>query len=406
MRASIALWAVFVLLVQRWPPWEEGIRVQYAWDVRFYELIARAAPGFPETEMLRAYAQRFPSHWLVGAVHDLTDAPIRTLYRVATLACIALAVFAVHRALVAVGVGARGHALAIGAFAASAYPVHYLLAAPGMLSDAVFVLGLAVTVLGLARGGLRLAVAGLALAVLGRQTALPVALAAALWVALAPTWRPRRALAATALVAVPAVLYAFLQVASDGFSRPRPAGIDDLTVLGFLTGVEPFAEHVGLVVLGVAVPAALVAGAWLRTRARPPLGPLLLAVAVVAQPLLLGPLANLSNEPRLAGLAAPALAVAAGALLTDVRLGRAETLVCAAAIAAGGLHHRYTVAGPGSNVAWAVLELLAAAVILVTLAHRRPRGRVTGRAVRDALRSPPPPPRPGLRAQPRRSRSR
>jgi hypothetical protein len=355
------------LLVQRWPPWEEGIRVQYAWDVRFYELIARAAPGFPETDMLRAYAQRFPSHWLVGALHDATDAPIRTLYRVATLACLALALVAVHRAVVGARAGLRGHALAVGAFAASAYPVHYLLAAPGMLSDAVFVLGLAMALLGLARGGLRLALAGLALAVLGRQTALPVALAAALWVVFAPAWRPRRAVAAAALIAVPAVLYAVLHVASDGFSRPRPAGIDDLTVIGFLTGVEPFAEHVGLVVLGIAVPAALVAGAWLRTRGRLPLGPLLLAAAVVAQPLLLGPLANVSNEPRLAGLAAPALAVAAGALLADARLSRAETLVCAAAIAVGGLHHRYTVLGPGSNVAWAVLELGAAALIVLVL---------------------------------------
>jgi hypothetical protein len=367
MRASLALWAAFVLLVQRWPSWEEGIRVRYAWDVRYYELIARAAPGFPQTDMLRAYAQRFPSHWLVGAVHDLTDAPVRTLYRIATLVCLALALLAVHRALVTLGAGVRGHALAVGAFAASAYPVHYLLAAPGMLSDAVFVLGLAVALLGLVRGSPWLAVAGLALGVLGRQTALPVALAAALWAAFAPGPRRRRALAATALVAVPAALYVALHLASDGFSGPRSAGIDDLTVLGFLTGVEPFVEHVGRVVLGIAVPAALVTGAWLRARGPLPLGPLLLAAAVVAQPLLLGPLANVSNEPRLAGLAAPALAVAAGGLLAGARLGRAETLVCAAAIAVGGLHHRYTVAGPGTNVAWAVLELGAAALVVLVL---------------------------------------
>jgi hypothetical protein len=362
------LWAAFVVLVQRWPPWEEGIRVQYAWDVRFYELIARAAPGFPETDMLRAYAQRFPSHWLVGALHDLTDTPVRTVYRVATLVCVALAVLAVHRALATLGLGGRGHALALGSFAASAYPVHYLLAAPGMLSDAVFVLGLAVLLLGFVQGRLWVAVAGIALAVLGRQTALPLALAAAAWAAFLPAWRHERRLAAAAFVAVPGGLYALLHVASDGFSRPRSAGIDDLTVLGFFTGVQPLAEHVGLVVLGVALPAALVAGAWLRTQARIPWGPLVLAAAVVAQPLLLGPLANVSNEPRLAGLAAPALAVAAGGLLAGVRLGRVETLVCVAAIAAGGLHHRYTSVGPGSNVPWAVLELGAAVLALLVLA--------------------------------------
>jgi len=371
MRASLALWAGFVLLVQRWPPWEEGIRVEYAWDVQFYEAIARAAPGFPETDMLRAYAQRFPSHWLVGALHDATDTPVRTLYRIATLACVALAVFAVHRTLVSLGVGRRGHALALGSFAASAYPVHYLLAAPGMLSDAVFVLGFAALLLGLARPRVWLALAGIALAVLGRQTALPVALAVAAWAAFVPAWRPRRRFAVAAFLALPAGIYAVQHLASDGFSRPRPALLEDLTVLGFLTGARPFAEHVGLVALGVAVPAALVLGSWLRTSAPLPWGPVLLAAAVVAQPLLLGPLANVSNEPRLAGLAAPALAVAAGGLLAGARLGIAETIACTVAIAVGGLHHRYTVAPWESNAAWATVAFASAALVVVVLARPR-----------------------------------
>ena len=72
---------------------------------------------------------------------------------------------------------------------------------------------------------------------------------------------------------------------------------------------------------------------------------------------MLGPLANASNEPRLAGLAAPAFAVAAGMLLRGAALGRAETLVCAAAIAAGGLHHRYTIAGLERNAVWATVDV-------------------------------------------------
>jgi hypothetical protein len=399
VRAALALWVGFVLLVQRWPPWDEGIRIEYAWDVQFYELIARAAPGFPEADLLRAYAQRFPSHWLVGVLHDATETPIRTLYRVATIACLGLAIVAVHHALRTLDLCARGHALALGAFAASAYPVHYLLAAPGMLSDAVFVLGLSVLLLGFARGALWLALAGIALAVLGRQTALPLALAAAAWAAFLPAWRPRRRLAAALLVAVPAAIYAALHVASDGFSAPRSAGIDDLTVLGFLTGAGSFAEHVGLVVLGVLVPVALMAGAWLRTRAPLPRGPLLLAAAVAAQPLLLGPLANISNEPRLAGLAAPAFAVAAGSLLAHARLGTGETLACAAAIGAGGLHHRYTVAGWESNAAWVALAIASALVLLAVLllTDRAARAGSAGR------RSAPPSER---RERPRASRSR
>jgi hypothetical protein len=280
-----------------------------------------------------------------------------------------LAVVALHRALTTLGLDLRGHALALGALAASAYPVHYLLAAPGMLSDAVFVLGLSVMLLGFVRGRLDVAVAGIALAVLGRQTALPVAAAAAAWAAFEPAWRQRRGLSVAALVAVPTVLYLVLHAVSDPFSQPRAADLDDLTVLGFLTSTRDFGEHVGLVVLGIAVPAALVAGAWIRSGGPSPWGPVLVAAAVVAQPLLLGPLANASNEPRLAGLAAPALALAAGLLLRGAALGRVETLVCAAAIAVGGLHHRYTVAGPAPNVGWAVVELTAALLVLLVLAR-------------------------------------
>ena len=378
----LLLWTAFVALVQRWPSWDEGIRVQFAADAQFYEVIARAAPGLPDTDVLRAYAQRFPAHWLVGVLHDLTGVELHAVYRVATATCVVLALLALHRALTALDLDLRGYALALGAFAASAYPVHYLLAAPGMLSDAVFVLGLSVLLLGFVRERLLLAVAGIALAALGRQTALPVAVAAGAWALLVPAWRERRGLAAGTLVAVPAALYVVLHVLSDPFSQPRPAGLDDLTVLGFLTSARDFGEHVGLVVLGIAVPAALVAGAWIRRGGQPPWGPLLVAAAVVVQPLLLGPLANASNEPRLAGLAAPALALAAGMLLQGVALGRSETLLCAAAIAVGGLHHRYTVAGPQPNTGWAVVELAAALLVLAVLARPALLGEAAAARVR------------------------
>ena len=369
------LWAGVLAVVQRWPSWEEGVRIQFAADMDVYEVIARAAPGFPDTDVLRAYAQRFPSHWLVGVAHDATHVSLHTVYRVASIACVALILVALHFALTALKIDVRGYALALGVVAASAYPMHYLLAAPGMLSDGVFVLGLSVLLLGFVRGSLGIALAGLAIAVLGRQSALPVAVAAAAWATFLPAWRHMRFRAAAACVLIPAAIYGVLHLASDSFSAPRPAGIDDLTVIGFMTGVRPFADHVGRVVLGVAVPVALVAGAWLRTRGPIPWGPLGLAAVVAGQPLVLGPLANASNEPRLAGLATPALAVAAGMLLRGAALGRAETLVCAAAIAVGGLHHRYTIAGLERNAVWASVEIAAALVVLVVLAvgRRAPR---------------------------------
>ncbi len=364
-------WIAFLLASQRWLSWEDGLRIRFAWDMRVYEVIARAAPGFPDTDVLRAYAQRFPVHWIVGSLQDVTDTDLHSLYRLFSVLCVLLVVVVTSTTLVSLGLDVREHVLALGVVAASAYPLHYVLAAPGMLADGVFVLGLAVLLLGFVRGRLWVTLAGLTVALLGRQTAVPVALAAAAWAAFHPAWREARTRAVLSLLVTPAVAYAALYLASDSFSKPREAGLDDLTVLGFLTGVRPFAEHVGLVVLGIAIPAALVLGAWLRTRNAVPWGPLVVAVAVIAQPLLLGPLANASNEPRLAGLATPALAVAAGMLLRGAALGLSETIVCAAAIAVGGLHHRYTVAPWEANVIWASIELAGALVVLGVLAAGR-----------------------------------
>ena len=101
----------------------------------------------------------------------------------------------------------------------------------------------------------------------------------------------------------------------------------------------------------------------------------MLAAAVVAQTLVLGPTSNGDNEPRLAGLAVPALAVAAGSLLGRTRLGRGETAVLAIAVLAGGLHHRYTHAGLDRPWQWVALEVAAAAVIVAVLARPRLRSR-------------------------------
>jgi hypothetical protein len=360
-------WTAFAVAVQRWFSIADGIRLQFAADSGFYRAIARAAPGFVDEAVLRAYAQRFAPHWLVGVVADATGLSLEAVYRAATVLVLAGALLLLHATLVRIGLEARPYALAVGVLAASAYPLHYLLAAPGMLSDAVFVLGLTALLFGVVRGSLSLALVGIAVATLGRQTALPVGLAAAVWTAVDPAWRTRRTVAAVSLVAVPVGLYAVLHLASDGFSAPRPADFDDLTVVGFFTSLHSIAEHVGLVLLGIAVPAALVAGAWVRSRVLA-VGPLLVAAAIVAQPLLLGPLANRSNEPRLAALAVPALVVAAGLMLRGVRLGLAETLVVAAAIAVAGLHHRYTWAGIGPNTAWAAVDFAAAGVVLLVLA--------------------------------------
>ena len=370
---GLGLLVAAVLAVQRWVSWGDAVRAGirdtgFGADMRFYEVIARAAPSFPDRHVLRPYAERFPTHWLVGVIGDATGLGLHPLYRVAELLVLALVIAVVYLVLARVGLGAAGQMLALAVLVASAYPVHYLLAAPGMLSDAVFLLGLALCLLGFARGSFALVLAGLLVGVLGRQTAVPVAFAAALWAAYAPAWRHARYRFAAATALVPLALWLVLHFSANGFADPERGGWHDLTVIGFLSDTDDLGDHLGRIVLGILVPCALVAGAWLRTRGDVPRGALLLAAAVIVQPLVLGPASTGGNEARLAALSLPALAIAAGALLRGARLQGWETAVLAAALFAAGLHHRYTHVGIG-RPGWVALEIAGSVVIVALLAR-------------------------------------
>jgi hypothetical protein len=376
--ATLVLWSALALVVQRWASIVQGVRDGYAVDVTSYLLIAEAAPSLPEGGVVRPFAERFPVHWLIGATSELTGIGLENVYRGASVLCVGAILAIAHLAIREQWLPVREHALALGVLAASAYPLHYLLAAPGMVTDGVFVLGLALTLLGFARASLALIVVGLVIAVLGRQTAVPVMAAAALWLLVAPAWRPSRWRSAAAALVAPAIVYLTVRTVADGFAVPRLTSLEQSTVVGYLDSVGELADHLGRMVLGIAVPTALLLAARFRSRGAWPLGPLLLAVVVVAQPLVLGPATNGNNEPRLAGLAAPAVAVAAAALLRGARLSHVEALVAATAIAVAGLHPRYTWPPPWGSGVWAVLYVVAAVVVALTVSGRV---RVLGRHV-------------------------
>lgn len=352
--------------VQHWYSIADGIRVQFAHDVSSYLVIASAAPSLPTTKVLQPFAERIPVHWVVGVV---SNAGISTglVYRVGMLACLLAIVFAVHDVLARIGLQTAEYGLAMAALVASAYPFHYLLASPGMLSDAALVLGVSVLLVGFARGRLWIVLLGLAVGTAGRQTMVPVAVVAAAWAFVSPAWAYARWRVAAACLALPAGIYVALNLAARSFGYPEPGGLHDLSVLGFFTSSQALVEHFGRVTLGVMVPAGLALGAWLRTRNPLPRGALLVAAAVAAQPLVLGPSSNGGNEPRLAGLAAPALAVAAGALLHGARLTRRETAIAAAAIVVAGLHSRYTHGPLLRNYVWAGAEVVAAITLVAVL---------------------------------------
>jgi hypothetical protein len=373
LAAAVAAWLVAVLATQAWPSWSTGIRNRFASDVSSYEQIAKAAPGLPSGSLPQQHAERFPAHWLVGTVSDLTGWSLHGVYRAASLLCLLALVAVVAATLERLRLDLAGQVVALGLLMASAYPFRYLLAAPGMVSDAVFLLGLAVTVLGLTTRRDATVVGGLLVATAGRQTAVPVALAVAAILA----FRRRFALAAVSAV-LPLTLYGAERAVADRFGDGGLGGAQ--SVLAAAGHPRELADHVGRIVLPLVVPLAVAAGAWMRTRVPPSLAPTVVATAVVLQPLVLDPTWVARNEPRLAGLALPAVVVALATPLAACRLQPLETAMVSLAILAGSLHARYSDVGVPRSAAWVGLEVVAAAVAFAVLARAR-LGAATSRRV-------------------------
>ena len=304
--AVLGLWSALALLVQRWATIADGIREQYAFDVSYYEVIARAAPSLPDEHVLRPYAERFPAHWLVGTLAELTGASLQSVYRVVGFAFVAAAVVATHAAIRTCGsIRARTRSRSGSSPRARTPPLRPRRARNGRrrplsrrirddaarlrprrparrrrarARDARAADG------GSRRRGRRR---------LGRRTP-----------RLAHETRP----AVAATLVAPSAVYLLLRTVGASFASPHIGDVHDLTIVGFLVSPSLFAEHVARTVLGIAVPAALVLGLWWRTRAHLPRGTLLVAAVIVAQPFVLGPSSAGDNEPRLAALALPALA--------------------------------------------------------------------------------------------------
>lgn len=363
-------WLAFVLATERWRPWSDAIRLQYATDVEEYETIARAAPGFPSVRIQTPHADRWVPEWLVGALHNAFGVGLHPTYAVCTAIVVAGSIATVFVAARRLTTDARVVAVVVGAFVASAYPVRYLLDAPGMLTDALFVLGLALATLALVKIDERLLVAALVLAAFGRQTAVPLAVVAAGIVLVDASWRAHRTRTAVLAVVLPVLAYVVPHETSSSFAKPNGHGLIGMTVGGDWTP-RSFASHVARCAVALAVPAALLAVGWIRGRRAPLWGPFALGVCVVAQAFVLAP--DWSHaEPRLVGLALPALLVAAAPGLAAARLTLREAVVVAAGIALASLHHLY--AYPADRTAeWAAL--VAAGFVCCLLPLREARSR-------------------------------
>jgi hypothetical protein len=344
-------WIAFVLATEHWRPWGDGIRLRYATDIVDYTRISRAAPGFPTTPIQAPHADRFPAPWLVGELHNITGVGLHAMYGVATGICLVATLVVLHASLQALRASVRVYALSLGAVIASAYPMRLLIDAPGMLIDALFVFCLALAAFAFVTGRLWLVVISLSVAEVGRQDALPLAVVAALLLLL-----HRRYGVALLAAACPAIVYVVAHRASQSFSDRSGRGIVGMTVGGDWSP-HAFGVHMGRLLVVVAIPIALFALGYLRSRSRPLVDPLVLGVTVVAEAFVLAP--DWSHaEPRLAGLALPALAIGAVPMLERAALTVRQTVLCCFGIAVASLHHLYSSAGINRSSEWGALVLL------------------------------------------------
>ncbi|MGH3050822.1 MAG: hypothetical protein ACRDLK_11755 [Gaiellaceae bacterium] len=383
--ATIVPLAIFVAATTHWMTWSEPIRQVFAGDVLHYEKIAQAAPHFTWPQ-ITGHISMWPVHYLVGIVAWVTHVPLHVVYYIASIAVLALLVATIDRILLELGVGRTAYALAMAAAMLNPYVFRYLALAPGMINDAVFDTCVALAVLALLQRRTRLLVTVLVVAALARGlSAPPVQLAAAIWL-LFDRGLPvaRRWIAAGEAIALP--LAAFGLAYWVGTTTPGHAevvknccSVTGLTVLGDIAhlpgSAHAIALHVARTAIGIAMPlavlcAAAVVALWQQARPAPALHwwLLLVAAALVAQPLLLNTSWDVGASPRLASYAVAPLAAAAALLLERLEpLDRRTAGLCVALFAAASLNHRFASVGAKTAGEFAALAFASGAAVFLVL---------------------------------------
>lgn len=405
--ATVALLLAIVAATNRWMSWGAGLVYARADDEHAYLLIARAAPGMPGERIAPQHADRWPLHWLMGWVADLTGAQVEILYRYAAIALAIAVLLALAGVLMRVGASTATALLCLGVVALNPYALRYYALAPGYLTDLGLELGIALSLLGVVTRRLPLVLAGALLGAVCRQTMLPLLPVLALWVAYAPQWRDddggrARLGRAGAVLALPIVVYGVVGAAAQDFSRPTVA-FSQLTILEHTTKLPGTASdlvnhfaHVGIVLLAIGgLLIATLLSTGLRNLPFAFWGSLTIGLVVVAQAAALNPDPvfndySSSNEPRLTamglGALAVALAIARGAAerAEPARQAAAPALALVALglLTIASLHQDLTIISTGSSGVTLALQTVVALALFAAVLHadrRAPTRRLSRR---------------------------
>jgi hypothetical protein len=400
-RAAIVVALVlFVGLTNYWAHWQQAIAHVGAVDVLTYEQVAEAAPSFPSHRIGSAYSERFAIHYATGLASYVSGVGLHAAYRVVSTLFLVLTLLALHALVSKRRLSTFAYGLILAIFILNPYALRSYVITPGDF-QVVFVLGLAVLMLGLTSRRLPLVLLGLSVAALGRQTTLLVGPAAVIWVLGGAGWRTRslahRIWSAASMLGLTFGIYLMTIAVTASFThRFQPEFPHDtiLHLIGSLpTGASKLAGHALRVTVPLVMPvSALLAGLFVRDkwRGRLPSLPLefwaslLIAAAIVVQPLLISPdfpgLAH--NEQRLSVLGLVPLVVALTFLLEHLERVRQpdvswpRTALLFGVLGIASFHHQFTVVGPNSLGQFAVLQLATAVLVALLLGSHYRTGRL------------------------------
>jgi hypothetical protein len=379
------------VLAQRWYGWNDAL-VLGGIDAKSYEAVALAAPALPAAPAERLpfhHAQRWFGPYAVGLLAGGLRLEVREVFAWASGACLLGAILLMQAAFMRLGLATSALAVCT-ALVVFHYSFRFYLVAPGMLPDALFILGLALTLVGLAGANLPLLLAGILLAGLARQSVLLLLPGIAYWVLRGETWtrrsKPARSLTILAAVALAVAVYIGTGRLAAPFADPSN-NLEAVTGLFVWLAGPAFsgadlAVFFGYAAIPLLIPSAMLAadcchgrgvGAGARWTAETG-ACLLMAAAIVSQPLLGGPeYTENGNAMRLAALALAPLALGVASRLKEsgaAQISPSRALAIILLLGAGSLHYNYTVLGPRTPVEFVLLQLTVA-VLSAWLLFRR-----------------------------------
>lgn len=369
---------VFLALSTRWMSWESGHELLQTSDVTGgYEQISAYAPDFPPESLGIPYhkMQRMPVPYLIGVVAKLFVIDFRWLYRIAGLFCLIIITLLLHASFRDIW-PFGGLLLAI--FLLNPYAVRYYLMAPGMLPDLIFHLGLCWLLYSLliTKNHITLVFAAL-LCLVGRQTAtlfVPffAGFAFYLW-RKKPLDRPNGPLIISLAICTALVPLIYSCMGQIVAAHAPPSGNLEVLLGSIKFFLSPsfsltlWCEYLARLFLPIAIPFCLSVAFLMRDRGyvwREDFWiPAILGFLILLQPLLAGPDITGGNATRLSALGLLPFLYVIRVQVKNLSLSTPVTILALVLIAAGSLHHIFSVLGPASSSQFALLHLTVSSAL-------------------------------------------